>query len=441
MRILKIFLLVFILSITVFAQWYEKPIGLPDICYAYAIDAVDSSIATGVFSTNQNHIPDSIYLTTNGGYLWFARALPNDLVAYEYLYDVSIENENKIWFCTGEGKIYHTYDGGSTWQLQFYNTSMTNFMNYIEMFDSVNGVAMGDAPAGDQPALFLKTSNGGMNWISQNQSYFLGESNTNIWRTVDFVNPYTGYFVPYGGEIYKTFNGGGFWASISFFNVLVLKAYNANIILGVDQYIIYLTTDGGNNWQLSQSSLLDFGFDIEFIPGIPSKVWYTSSRVSYSSDYGTTWVEEFNLDNYNFMDIIFVDENSGWLMARSTTFPNSVRIFRTTNGGFGGIVSIEENQSEVIELEYYLDQNYPNPFNPTTTIKFTISDFGLTTLKVYDILGREIATLVNEEKPAGEYEFEFNSLSVEGRNLTSGVYLYQLKAGNFVETKKMILLK
>ena len=99
--------------------------------------------------------------------------------------------------------------------------------------------------------------------------------------------------------------------------------------------------------------------------------------------------------------------------------------------------------------DFYLYQNYPNPFNPTTTIKFTIptppvssslakgrTKEGFVTLKVYDILGREIATLVNEEKPTGEYEVEF-----DGVNLPSGIYFYQLKAGNFVETKKMILLR
>jgi hypothetical protein len=98
---------------------------------------------------------------------------------------------------------------------------------------------------------------------------------------------------------------------------------------------------------------------------------------------------------------------------------------------------------------FILEQNYPNPFNPSTKIKFTIpavetrhaSSLQMVILKVYDVLGNEIATLVNEEKSVGEYEVEFNSNSVEGRNLTSGTYFYQLKAGSFVQTKKMIYLK
>ena len=81
-------------------------------------------------------------------------------------------------------------------------------------------------------------------------------------------------------------------------------------------------------------------------------------------------------------------------------------------------------------------QNYPNPFNPSTTIKFQIPNSSFVNLKVYDVLGNEVATLVNEEKPAGTYQ-----LSFDASNLSSGIYFYKLQAGNIVETKKMILLK
>ena len=107
--------------------------------------------------------------------------------------------------------------------------------------------------------------------------------------------------------------------------------------------------------------------------------------------------------------------------------------------------------SDELPDEFALMQNYPNPFNPSTKIKYTIPDVALrqaqsdilVTLKVYDILGNEVATLVNEEQSPGVYEVEFNvsSHSGEVRNLTSGIYFYQLKANSFIETKKMILLK
>jgi len=88
------------------------------------------------------------------------------------------------------------------------------------------------------------------------------------------------------------------------------------------------------------------------------------------------------------------------------------------------------------EMSYLLQQNYPNPFNPTTTIKFTISDLQFTILKVYDVLGNEVATLINEEKPSGSYEVEFN-----GSGLPSGIYIYRLITANFSDSKKLMLLK
>ena len=89
-----------------------------------------------------------------------------------------------------------------------------------------------------------------------------------------------------------------------------------------------------------------------------------------------------------------------------------------------------------IPLEHSLSQNYPNPFNPITRIDFDISKKGFVSLKVYDILGREVQTLVNEEKVAGSYSVDFN-----GSDLTSGVYFYKLTSGEFSETKRMVLIK
>ncbi|MDP2364344.1 MAG: carboxypeptidase regulatory-like domain-containing protein, partial [Ignavibacteria bacterium] len=113
--------------------------------------------------------------------------------------------------------------------------------------------------------------------------------------------------------------------------------------------------------------------------------------------------------------------------------------------------------SSTIEVEitspnkFSLEQNYPNPFNPSTTISYTIPNVTLSgvegprvTLKVYDVLGNEIATLVNEEKSAGKYEIEFNvgqSAAADFPAIASGVYFYRLKAGSFIQTKKMILLQ
>ncbi|MDZ7623152.1 MAG: T9SS type A sorting domain-containing protein [Ignavibacteriaceae bacterium] len=123
---------------------------------------------------------------------------------------------------------------------------------------------------------------------------------------------------------------------------------------------------------------------------------------------------------------------SGTLIGTGVGFNHTVGIAFSINGP----VSSVETNNEIVPEEYALKQNYPNPFNPSTKIEFRIADFGFVELKIYDILGNEVMRLVNEEKPAGFYEVEFNAST-----LTSGVYFYQLKAGEFIQTKKMILLK
>ncbi len=118
---------------------------------------------------------------------------------------------------------------------------------------------------------------------------------------------------------------------------------------------------------------------------------------------------------------------------------------KIVNWNWNGVITAVDEEN-INSIDYSLSQNFPNPFNPTTKIKFAIPSVtlsgvegSLVTLKVYDVLGNEVATLVNEEKRAGEYEVEFNVAQIN--NLSSGIYFYQLKTGNFTKTKKMLLIK
>lgn len=118
------------------------------------------------------------------------------------------------------------------------------------------------------------------------------------------------------------------------------------------------------------------------------------------------------------------DRNTLFITAGTSVF--RIRLKDLTNIGDEGYLP------KGIELY----QNYPNPFNPTTNLGFRISNFGFVSMKVYDVLGNGVATIINEEKPVGEYEVKFDA-----GNLSSGIYYYQLKAGNFIETKKLVLVK
>jgi hypothetical protein len=132
--------------------------------------------------------------------------------------------------------------------------------------------------------------------------------------------------------------------------------------------------------------------------------------------------------------------NSGTNLVLPTVFEDLDNISRPQGSGFdigtyeySTLTSVEE---ELTLPDFILYQNYPNPFNPKTNIGFRIAEFGFVSLKLYDVLGNEVATLVNEIKSAGNYEVTFDA-----SELPSGIYLYQLRSENYASTKKMLLLK
>ena len=149
-----------------------------------------------------------------------------------------------------------------------------------------------------------------------------------------------------------------------------------------------------------------------------------------TTNSGENWFSQSSGTRDYLNSVYFTDNQPGWVVGSSGT------ILHTTNGGVTFIGDEENNFSQ--PKDFLLQQNYPNPFNPSTSIQYTISSTQFVTLKVYDLLGREVATLVNEEKPAGLYNAQFTMNNVQ---LSSGIYFYKLQAGDFIETKKMILLK
>ena len=157
-----------------------------------------------------------------------------------------------------------------------------------------------------------------------------------------------------------------------------------------------------------------------------------SSGVYLSTNNGASWLNK----NQGFNVIPTV---STLLISNNYIFAGtySYSLWRRSLSDIIGLKQI----SEIVPAVYSLHQNYPNPFNPSTKIRYKIKDSRFVTLKVYDILGKEIVTLVNEKQSPGEYEVPFSINQFSGYQLPSGVYFYQLRAGDLVETKKMILLK
>jgi photosystem II stability/assembly factor-like uncharacterized protein len=250
------------------------------------------------------------------------------------------------------------------------------------------------------------------------------------------------------GNVWVTLDGGANWTKIS--NPLPVRwitrvavnpydAMTAYVTLSgyrYDEYLphVFRTTDAGANWQSISSNLPDAPVnDIVVDPDSTDRLYVgTDVGVFFSDSLGNTWnyLGE-NLPNAPITDLVLHNLTRTLVAA---TFGRSIYSIDLTP------VTNTENEIAAVN-DFTLFQNYPNPFNPTTKIKFEIldqvrNDNALVTLKVYDILGNEIATLVNEEKSAGEYEVEFNATG-----LPSGIYFYQLREGNFAETKKMVLLR
>jgi len=135
------------------------------------------------------------------------------------------------------------------------------------------------------------------------------------------------------------------------------------------------------------------------------------------------------LEQHNVPHIYNLVEGAGhdWIVWKPGLYHFSQFLFKQTS------TAVEKKEPV---STFNLSQNYPNPFNPVTKINFAVPEISFVTLKVYNVLGKEIATIVNEEKPVGKYEIEF-----DGSNLASGVYIYKIQAGNFWNTKKFILMK
>ncbi len=428
--------LVLILSTNSYSQWFPAAGNLETNQWGlgWAIDAVDSNCA--VISVSYG----KIYRTLDGGKSWGKISPLNSSAT---CVDISMVDSLNIWFGTEDGKIYFTSDGGKNWTVQFNDTSKTNYMNYIKMFDLLNGVAMGDGKTDSGPAYFLKTTDGGTNWVAVNDSSF-GAYSGDTWRRLDFTSPNIGYFYESGlnpQNIYKTTDGCNTWKKVQIFSpVHVLNFYDENLGLcyGFNSKMgkgsIYRSTNGGGSWEeLVFHPETNWGNDIEFLKNDASKVWLSNyNNLYFSNDSGKTWTQQLipNVSNLKGRDLVFTDNASGWFLCDSMVYRNlqSNQVYPIVNIG-------SENISPA---GLSLEQNYPNPFNPNTVISWQLAVGSNVTLKIYDVLGNEIATLVNEEQQAGKHNYE---LEMTKYKLSGGVYYYTLKATNFVQSKGMIYLK
>jgi photosystem II stability/assembly factor-like uncharacterized protein len=323
-------ILVFVLTLWTLgvAQWTKQSGGLPQRVggNGLAMDACSPSVAVISWSTTAAHM----YMTKDAG----AHFLPVSAPALPF--DISMLDSLHIWFVS-DSNIFATVDGGASWQRQFSDGSTTKFLAYLKMFNLSEGVAVGDAPAG-KPAAVLRTTDGGVHWVSVNASGLIDMGSGDIWRRIDFPTKMVGYFyTSFGGDnpqkIYKTTDGGASWAPVFAHNgVTVIKFYDdlIGLVTGGARSTFYRTINGGATWDTIVASNIKsgWGYDFEYLPGDPSRVWYTDgNKLFFSNDTGDTWKEQ-GIDHsvLSARDIAFSDTTHGWLLCDGAV------LYRTVNG-------------------------------------------------------------------------------------------------------------
>ena len=333
-----------------------------------------------------------IYKTSDGGSNWTSLNAPQTA----YL-DMSVKSTDTIWIVTPEifaGGVFFTSTGGASWQNQYSAGSQNP--EKIYMYNARIGFISDNSGTSS----IRKTTNGGLNWnLNVNGEWF---------NDMKFADSLTGWYSNVNG-IYKTTNGGSNW------QVQVIPTGPAILQTGISKISV-----------LSKDTVLAAG----------NAVFYPNSQIRgillRTINGGDNWLYQIpdtsiTIVLYSFVQ--YIDKNNGWAY-------NTTRGIHTTTGGDPvWITGIEQTSSE-IPKEFKLFQNYPNPFNPSTNIGFRIGGFGLVTIRIFDINGREIITLLNEELSAGEYKTDWNA-----SGYSSGTYFYRLISDNYSETKKMLLVK
>jgi hypothetical protein len=157
-----------------------------------------------------------------------------------------------------------------------------------------------------------------------------------------------------------------------------------------------------------------------------------SGTLLKTTNGGTTWEAQSGTSNL-LTDVYFTDAFNGWAVGDNGT------ILHTTNGG---LTFVEGERRDQVPTEFVLSQNFPNPFNPSTTIRFAMPEATHVTLRIYDVLGREVTTLVDGQLPAGEHAVGWNGINRYGNEVSSGVYLFKLEGGGVtLPVRKMVLMR
>ncbi len=388
------------------------------------------------------------------------------------LFDIYFVNQDKGFACGINGIVLKTTNGGTNWTVLA--TGITDGFQVIKFLNADSGFVFGSTGG-----ILLKTTNGGtsFNNIGPNLP---GQSNGGMW----FTSVTTGCIAVgsnySNSKILKTHNGGTSWDTVYSGSNWISYFYFSDANHGwatASGGTVLKTTDGGNNWTTLNTGGNYWMSGVYFSDpnnGLVGGGYQTAGSfptIWKTTDSGINWAPVFTQNSnvwVGISKIVFPSINIGYAINATSTGAGA--LLKTTNGGsswaneatpkgnlrslfftgisngytvgdggiilkFSGTTGVP-NKETSIPVFFSLSQNYPNPFNPSTTIGYSLGENSHVRISVFDVIGKEITTLVDEEKSAENYAVKFDA-----KDLSSGIYFYRLQTDEFTQTKKLILLQ
>ncbi|MFC2093983.1 YCF48-related protein [Bacteroidota bacterium] len=410
-------ILSFLFITNAYSQWYQQNSGTTQTLRGFHFFDSNTGIVYGINGV--------ILRTTNAGQSWILHPIGIN----EWFTSINFINEN-TGYITGHKYLLKTTNRGVNWETTFFSNA--DGFTSIAFFDDNTGYLFGY-----HCDYSFRTTNGGSNW-NQLCTSFPQNGGASIYYCSQKIND---TLILVGGAVTTTHTSPGasfFWAkrdsitpgypwSDGSFVSAIIMAGNSGIGYAFRTGEILKTTNYGFQWSITPLIWGSMNFYNENL-GLYFRGQGNHYLIYYSTDRGTQWILRDSILFYNYNTI-----NSLKYITQdiAVAVGDSGKILRNNNYSIG-IKLI----SKIIPNNYSMSQNNPNPFNPTTKIKFDLPKSTQAKLIIYDILGREVTTLVNEKLNAGSYEVEWSAGSYP-----SGIYFYRITTKDFSQTKRMILIK
>ena len=386
-----------------------------------SISFSDENLGWGVGSRR------SVFHSTDGGVTWTPQNAGSGSGTFNA---VQFVNSTTGWAAGDLRFIYRTTDGGNTWiQTETGLPDRTRIESIHFLDESTGWIAGRDLRTiGPAQIIIARTTDGGITWERQDD---LSEGRI---EGIHFVNSLKGWAAGdrnsiNTGTVLHTSDGGQTWS------VQLEGAGNLSDLFFVDENTgwavgvtdLLHTSDGGETWvsQRPGSGTSNLK-SVHFTDPLNGWIVGNIGIMLYTDDGGNSWNTVPPITDTSFNEVLFLDKNTGWV-----TGMNALLKFES-----GDVTSLIDETETTQPSEIRLNQNYPNPFNPATVISFELPAAGMVTLEVFDMLGRKVTTLASGQFPGGSHQVTFDA-----SHLASGVYLYRIQADNFVQTRKLTLLK